>query len=130
MNKVNSSQLLLLCIARNKVVEAKNLEPYGWTIRHWGQYLNRTNGNDLNRKEKADLRLEVISQIPSMEIRPRNFIAKFLEGIGQVTLVDVDEDLSWYQAKRGREVWEYNGEFELSEPLTEKELCVLGFYTN
>lgn len=128
---VNSHQLLLLCALRRGAVAAKNLEVYTWTFRHYNQLI-RTNLMQITEASKQKVIENISKKFPVMEIRFRDFVAHELRDLGEFSLSDYEEDLSWYQPN-GMPViksWKYEGNFELREPLTEKEMYFLKQYAS
>lgn len=131
-NTINSHQLLLLCALRaGQPVVAKNLEVHKWTYYHYNELI-RVNLTELTEGSKQKIIENISEKFPVMEIKERNFIAHELHDLGQWTLSDHDEDMSWYQPNGTPIIksWKYEGLFELKKPLTEKEQYFLKQYAS
>ena len=128
---VNAHQLLLLCALRKVAVDATNLQVHEWTYRHYNEF-TRTNLSGLTEASKQKVLENISKKFPAMEIQKRNFIAHELKNLGEWTLSDQDEDMSWYQPNGTPIIksWKYEGLFELSFPLTEKEEYFLKYYAS
>lgn len=131
MNTVNAHQLLLLCALRRTSVLATNLEKHVWTYRHYNK-LSHTNLSDITERSKQEVIENISKMFPVMEIKERRFIAYELPNLDEWTLSDQDEDMSWYQPNGTPIIksWKYEGLFELSYPLTEKEEYFLKYYAS
>lgn len=138
-NTVNAHELFLLCAIRKGKVVATNSSSYDWTFRHYSYWLSelskhnaRPEGMDLGMfvELKKPIIEEAKSKFPVQLKMERNFCLR--EGDTSVTLVDIDEDLTWYEPEqlglKFAEGWVYKGLFILSVPLSESELYILKKY--
>lgn len=131
MNKVTAHKLLLLCAMRDTLVLAKNLEEHVWTYRHYSELI-RTNISGITEESNQKVIENISGKFPVMEIKERRFTAYELPNLGEWTLSDADEDMSWYQPNGTPIIksWKYEGLFELTFPLTEKEFFFLKYYAS
>lgn len=126
-------ELFILCALRNGIVEARNLEEYPWTWRHYRSVQHKMidlysyyNKKEREEKEKQ-FNEDAKKDFPVLESKLRTFILQ--ETDFGFSLSDREEDLSWYhppaRALIDIDNWAYKGTFSLSVPLTKKEEYVL-----
>ena len=131
---VSARELFLLCVLRKDKIQATNEVVYEWTFCHHSFVEKQLSGSRLRLLPEKNgfvtLKNNLISEAKKifkvMDVQERNFIVH--EHDLGFSLVDHDEDLSWFDPRSREEEWSYNGQFKLTKPLSEKELYIIKSY--